>query len=310
MGNHSPDILILMATYNGAKFLAIQLQSIENQTYGQWRILISDDGSTDDTLSIALKFQQKWGSDRVQIRKGPENGFSENFLSMACDESVSADLYAFCDQDDFWMDNKLAIAVKHFNENIDSTFPMLYCGRTIITDEKLNPVGRSPLFTFPRSFRNAIVQSIAGGNTMVFNQRAKELLEASGKQDVVAHDWWLYQIVTGVGGEVFYDPQPLVLYRQHPDNLIGENNSISAKLNRILFILKGGFKSWNDINYDSLMRVSYLFTKDNQQVLNMFGIFRKASFKDRIRLLQVTGIYRQTWRDTLNLWVALVFKKV
>jgi glycosyltransferase involved in cell wall biosynthesis len=72
-----------MATYNGEKFIAEQLQSIEEQSYKNWRLIISDDDSSDNTLTIAKQFQQKWGSDRLEIHQGPQLGFCQNFLSMA-----------------------------------------------------------------------------------------------------------------------------------------------------------------------------------------------------------------------------------
>ena len=123
--NLTPYICILMSTYNGEKYLAEQLQSIENQTYTNWRMIISDDGSTDDTLKIAKQFQEKWGNNRLEIRQGPQNGFCQNFLSMACDANVRADLYAFSDQDDVWMTDKVFRAVAYFDDNTE-TYPIAY----------------------------------------------------------------------------------------------------------------------------------------------------------------------------------------
>lgn len=206
-------VCILLSTYNGEKYLAEQLQSIDKQTHKNWRLIISDDGSSDSTLAIAKQFQLKWGNDRLEIRQGPKQGFCQNFLSMACDAAIRADLYAFCDQDDVWMIDKLERAVAHFNQNNESQLPRAYGSRTQIVDEQLNPLGLSPEYSLPRSFRNALVQSIAGGNTQVFNQAAKILLEQAGRQLVVSHDWWLYQIVKGAGGIFYYDPIPTLLYR-------------------------------------------------------------------------------------------------
>lgn len=299
-----------MSTYNGERFLADQLQSIENQTHQHWRLIISDDGSSDNTLAIAKQFQQKWGGDRLQIRQGPQQGFCQNFLSLACDTQIRADLYAFSDQDDVWLADKLARAVAYFKSNAEHNIPLVYCGRTQLVDEKLSPIGLSPLFTLPRSFRNAIVQSIAGGNTMVFNQCAKELLEKSGMQPVVSHDWWLYQMTQGAGGSVWYDPEPSILYRQHSGCLIGENKSFRSKIDRIAYVLDGRFKDWNTKNYKALCAIQHLLTKDNRDILTTFGKFRGARLKDRIRLLEVCGLYRQTWQGTFTLWLATIINKI
>ena len=118
----SPLICILMSTYNGGKFLSEQLESIDNQTHKNWRLVISDDGSSDNTLTIAKQFQDKWGSDRLEIRQGPQQGFCQNFLSMACDNTIRAGLYAFSDQDDIWMPDKLERAVRYFDKTMNHNY--------------------------------------------------------------------------------------------------------------------------------------------------------------------------------------------
>lgn len=299
-----------MSTYNGEKFLAEQLQSIEDQTHKNWRLVISDDGSSDGTLAIAKQFQQKWGSDRLEIRQGPQQGFCQNFLSMVCDSNIRADLYAFSDQDDVWMADKLARAVAYFNASNELQLPRAYGSRTQIVDEELNTLGFSPEFTLPRSFRNALVQSISGGNTQVFNQATKELLEQAGSQKVVSHDWWLYQITKGAGGIFYYDPIPTLLYRQHSNAIVGANSSFRARIERTFYVLNGRFKNWNDINYNALCNIRHLLTKDSQDILDIFGRFRGANLKDRIRLLEVCGLYRQTWQGTFSLWLATIINKI
>lgn len=305
-----PTVCILMGTYNGDKYLSEQLLSIENQTHKNWRVILSDDGSVDTTLTIAKAFQEKWGKDRLEIRQGPQQGFCINFLSLACDSIVKADYYAFSDQDDVWMADKLAKALVYFNQENNLNIPRLYCGRVELVDKDLKPLGFSPLFVLPRSFRNALVQSIAGGNTMVFNQSVKNLLEKSGLQHVVSHDWWLYQLVKGTGGVVYYDSEPSLLYRQHNGAVMGSNCSLKAKIERICYVLNGRFKKWNTINYEALMNIYHLLTKDNQDILTLYGRFRGSRFRDRVRLLEVCGLYRQTWQGTLSLWLATIINKI
>ena len=154
------------------------------------------------------------------------------------------------------------------------------------------------------------MQSIAGGNTQVFNQAAKQLLEQAGKQEVASYDWWLYQLVKGAGGTFYYDPKPSLLYRQHTNTIVGTNSSFRGKIERIFLILNGQFKRWNDMNYTALNNVRHLLTKDSQNILDIFGKFRGAHIKDRIRLLEVCGLYRQTWHGTISLWFATIINKV
>ncbi|MBU3576948.1 glycosyltransferase family 2 protein [Polynucleobacter sp. UK-Kesae-W10] len=305
-----PLVAILLCTYNGARFLAEQLDSLESQTHQNWIVFASDDGSTDQTLEILQQYQAKWSSGKLTIRSGPQKGFCQNFLSLACDPQIKADYYAFCDQDDVWLPSKLEVALTNIITNQSAEVPYLYCGRTKYVTENLKPCGVSPLFVFPPSFRNALVQSIAGGNTMVFNQSAKDLIEKVGAVDVPSHDWWLYQLISGVEGVVFYDNVPQLLYRQHEFALVGGNNSFPAKMERIWMLLRGRFQGWNTQNIEALKQVNHLLVRNNKDTLKMFVLLREARLIDRIRLMQVCGLYRQTRRGTFSLVLAELIKKI
>jgi len=305
-----PSVAILMGTMNGAKFLSEQLDSLAAQTHQNWVLIASDDGSTDDTIRILKVYQAKWPAGKLIIKEGPKRGFCANFLSMACDPNIKADYYAFCDQDDVWLAAKLAVAIKNISENHEETSPYLYCSRTTYVNEKLNKVGCSRLFTFPRTFRNALIQSIAGGNTMVFNREVKELLVKVGPVPHPFHDWWLYQLVTSVDGIVYYDPIPQILYRQHKDSLVGGGNSVIARVQRISQVLRGRFSYWCDQNILALHIAKPFITRGNQEILGLFKVMRTARLKDRFRLMEVCGLYRQTWGGTISLVLAALLKKI
>ena len=215
-------VAILMCTKDGAAFLAEQLHSIAEQTHTNWSLIVSDDGSTDATPNIIARFAEG-STQKTAIRSGPRQGVCANFLSLATDPGITANYFAFSDQDDIWYKNKLQRALAWL-VTVPGDVPAVYCGRTELVSNDGRSYGLSPLFTRPIAFGNAIVQSLGGGNTMVFNAAAKRLLEATGRLDVVLHDWWMYQLVSAVGGAVHYDPQPMLKYRQHPDNLIGSKS--------------------------------------------------------------------------------------
>jgi len=305
-----PLVAILMGTKDGARFLPEQLDSLAAQTHQNWALIASDDGSTDDTLRILKAYQAKWPAGKLIIKEGPKQGFCVNFLSMACDSEIRADYYAFCDQDDVWLATKLAVAIQNISENQEENIPYVYCGRTSYVNEKLKKIGCSPLFAFPRSFRNALIQSIAGGNTMVFNQSTKNALEKVGVVQHPSHDWWVYQLATGVGGDVFYDQTPQVLYRQHKDALVGGNNSFAARIERISMVFKGEFRRWSDHNVAILSAAHPWLTHGSRETLELFKKMRTAKLKDRFRLMEVAGLYRQTWRGTISLVVAALLKKI
>ncbi len=158
-------------------------------------------------------------ADRLRIFQGLKNGFCQNFLSLICDSSIKADL---SDQDDIWHEDKLSRAVKVLSD-ISYETPALYCSRTKLVNERNIEIGLSPLFRCTPEFRNALVQNIGSGNTMVFNHAARRLmLEVGSGINPVVHDWFLYMVISGCGGVVIYDLGPSLRYRQHAANLIGE----------------------------------------------------------------------------------------
>lgn len=305
-----PLVIILMATFNGASYLREQLDSIAKQTHQNWQLIVSDDGSVDETLLILKDFQAGFPEGQVIIRSGPQAGSADNFMSMLKDESFKADYYAFSDQDDVWLPNKIEVAINKIAAHQKNDLPFIYCSRTTYVDEALKECGVSPLFVFPRTFRNALVQSIAGGNTMVFNHATKILCHQEKKLSVVVHDWWLYMLVSGAGGVVEYDPNPHILYRQHKDALIGGSYKLSDRFKNIARIFKGEFKKVISINVDALDQVQHLFTHENQEVYKIFKIMREVNLKSRIRLMIASGIYRQSARGTLSLVLAVILKRI
>ena len=106
-----PNVAILLCTFNGARFLSAQLSSLARQRFGNWHLFVSDDGSTDELLSLISKYQRQENGVSVAVREGPRRGLVRNFLGLACDLSISADYFAFSDQDDIWEPNKLSRAI-------------------------------------------------------------------------------------------------------------------------------------------------------------------------------------------------------
>ena len=304
-----PKVAILMGCYNGAKYIAEQLDSINSQEHTNWCLYVSDDGSLDGTLVILKHYQDRWGADRLVILKGPRKGFCTNFLSMACNQSIVADYFAFCDQDDVWLPVKLTAAINCLSEK-DSAIPYVYGGRTIYVDASLKRLEYSPDFVCPPSFRNAIVQSIAGGNTMVFNQAAKTLLTKVGVVDVISHDWWLYILVTGSGGRLHFDSNSYILYRQHPSALIGANTSLRSQFVRFVKLLNGEYKRWNDKHVLVLQSVSNYLNYENSKMLDEFTRLRGSKLKHRLRMLSICEIYRQSWQGKISLFIAAALNKL
>lgn len=302
-------VAILMCTKNGAAFIDDQLKSIAIQTHKNWILIVSDDASHDATL-MKLKRFAKTHRQKTTIRKGPGKGVCANFLSLANDPTIDADYFAFSDQDDIWHQDKLHRALSWL-ATVPADVPSMYCGRTELMTIDERSCGLSPLFTRPPAFENALVQSLGGGNTMIFNRAAKRLLEEAGTVDVVIHDWWVYQLVTAAGGTVYYDSRPMLKYRQHPNNLIGSNLSWRARLIRLRMMFIGRFRDWNKTNIDALRRLPiHLLQAKNRKSLAHFARARRASLPKRLYYLRQSGVYRQTLLGNLGLIAATILKKI
>jgi glycosyltransferase involved in cell wall biosynthesis len=302
-------VAILLAAKDGAAFLGDQLRSFADQSHQNWFLVVSDDGSRDATREIIARFAAT-RPQRVVVRDGPRQGVTANFLSLALDPTIEADFFAFSDQDDIWHADKLSRALRRL-ATAPPGAPALYCGRTELMTEDGRTYGRSPLFRRPPSFGNALVQSLGGANTMVFDRAAKRLVEAAGVQNVVLHDWWLYQLVSAAGGAVFYDPEPMLRYRQHADNLIGSNQGARARLLRIGLMLGGRFRDWNETNLAALRRLpADLITPDNRRVLELFAAARTAPLPTRLIDLWRSGVRRQTLLGNVGLLIAALLRRM
>lgn len=310
IGQAAPQVAILLGSFNGQQFLGAQLNSIAAQGYSNWRVWASDDGSSDGTIGVFQRYQAKWGKDRLTVLNGPKRGFAVNFLSMTCNPEISADFFAFSDQDDVWEPAKLERAV-NWLVSVPANVPALYCARTRLVDEHGCDIGFSPLFRKAPSFSNAIIQSIAGGNTMVFNQAARKLLQTAGQNiGVVTHDWWTYIAVTACSGQVFYDSEPSLRYRQHLGNLVGMNSSWAARWKRIRMLWRGDFRDWNDAHISALQSLRSWMSVDSLSTLEKFASTRKRGVISRMWGLANAGLYRQTGFGDIGLIFASIFKKL
>jgi glycosyltransferase involved in cell wall biosynthesis len=306
----SSSVAILLCTFDGARFLRNQLASFLSQSHKNWSLLAADDGSTDDTMAILSEFRRVQGSDKVIIQRGPAKGFVANFLALACNPKQSADFYAFSDQDDVWDPDKLSRALDWLRA-VPAGIPAVYGSRTRLIDSMGKDIGRSPLFRKAPTFRNALVQNIAGGNTMVFNEAARNLLVAAGGTvDVPSHDWWLYLLVTASGGAFRYDPHCSVSYRRHDGNLIGTNTGMIDRMHRAGMLIEGRFKRWTDMNLSALEGFRPHMTEDNRATFDAFRRARQHGLVRRLLGIRRSGVYRQTRLGQVGLIIGTALNKI
>lgn len=299
-----------MCTLNGERYLQKQLDSITGQSHKNWSLFVSDDGSSDTTKAILEVYQRSLGSSRIRLFNGPSQGFAKNFLSLLRRKDIEGPYFAFSDQDDIWLPEKLEQALRALKYHAQPGKPSLYCGRTTLIDHDGLPLGCSPLFSKPPSFRNALVQNIGGGNTMVFNSVLRDLMTATPNDRIISHDWWAYLLASATGGTICYDRTPTILYRQHAKNQVGVNTGIASRLKRIRLMLAGRFSEWNESHVATLYQFEDRITEENIVTLRLFIEARTSILPKRLYLLYRSGIYRQTLLGNLGLIVAALLRKL
>ena len=291
-------VTVLLALYQGAEHLGAQLDSIAAQKGGPLPVLVSDDGSSDGGPALVARRAEAARAAReppLRLIEGPRRGAAANFLHLLRALGPEARHASLSDQDDLWLPNKTARALAALS-TVPPGVPAVHCGRTWICDRAGRILRPCVLHPRPPSFRNALVQSLAGGNTMTLNRAAIDLLRAAAGEadEIVMHDWWIYQIVSGAGGRMIYDPEPLLLYRQHGANAIGENTTARALARRAAMVMGGRFREWSEINLRALGASRHRLTPESRALLDGFAAMRRAPPARRLRAHRALGLYRQT----------------
>ena len=300
-----PDIVVLMAVYNGGAYLAAQLESLAAQDYSGWYLVASDDGSRDGSVAVLEAFAKE--HPRTSIVQGPGQGGTANFMSLVGglgNDVARGTWMAFSDQDDVWLPDRLSRGVAALGAH---SGPALYCSRTWITDETLETRRLSAARPRALGFANALVQNVASGNTILLNAAAADLVRDAALEAgiPVVHDWWVYQLVSGAGGALVHDDAPTLLYRQHGVNQIGANDTARARVKRIGMLLAGDMRDWNDVNLAVLARHAPRLTLENRALMDAFTQARARWLPARLWQMARLGLYRQTRVSTVALWVAV-----
>ncbi|MEO1493922.1 MAG: glycosyltransferase [Pseudomonadota bacterium] len=291
-----------MGVCDGDAHLPAQLQSLADQTDGDWQLLVSDDSAGTASRQVLDGFAASAPSP-VQVMAGPRQGFAANYLHLI--RCAAPGLVAFADQDDVWMPDKLARA-RAALAALPQDRPALYCARVQPWDGTRSFVPQPPLSRAP-GFANALIENVATGNTVMLNAAAgalaREMADRVGT--VFAHDWWLYQLVTGVGGTVIHDDgPPVVLYRQHGGNAIGAGRGWAAQVTRKRAVLRGALAARLGLNAAALHAARDRLTADNAALLDAFEAARARRGPARLRALARLGLYRQRLTGTAGFFGA------
>ncbi|MBQ7990815.1 MAG: glycosyltransferase family 2 protein [Oscillospiraceae bacterium] len=218
---------ILLAAFNGARYIREQLDSILRQTYTGWHLTAADDGSTDGTYEILCEYADRYPDKIAVIRNSPGTGSAKaNFMSLirGCD----ADVIAFSDQDDVWHEDKLKACVE-----LESDSPCLIHTDAVVVNSDLTV--KAPSFMRYQgldpsadTLNRLLAQNNVTGCTMAMNRPLAELMKRADPDDMLMHDWWAALLAASFGKIVFL-PDRTVSYRQHGDNTLGAVNNRTAK---------------------------------------------------------------------------------
>lgn len=275
-------VVILMSTYNGELYLQEQIDSILNQEGIIPYLIIRDDGSTDNTTTILNNYKNHYNNIEVLLNnnKGCKTSFYE-LCKYSIKKFPNNNFFAFADQDDVWLPNKLSEALKYLKGE-DINIPLLYYCQTKSVDRDLNylPVQSS---TRDLDFPETCISYAAAGCTMVFNRVSLSLFLLAKPNQMYLHDSWMYKMVSVCGGKILADSNSYILYRQHGNNIVGSNHSRFSQLKR---------------------RMSTLFQSDNKrssEIKNIITVYQKYISDDKFRTLKLLSDYQQNLRNKIKI---------
>lgn len=266
-----------MSTYNGAKYLKEQLNTILSQKDIDCKLLIRDDGSSDRTIEILNSYQDK---KLLTWYKGKNLGPAKSFMQLLSD-TQGYEYYAFSDQDDYWLDNKLSSALQKMDNKSDR--PILYFCQTQPVDENLNKLAMKricPNLTFGES----LVYEYANGCTMVFNEALRKALLSYSPKFFPMHDYWIITCALAINADVIFDKEPYLLYRQHVGNVIGSKNDFLSEWKKRISRIINKDCSRSRMAMELFKGYGDLMDSNNKALLLLY-IEAKKDFSKRLRLL-------------------------
>ena len=252
-------VTILLATLNGEDYLKAQLESIAAQTYENWQLVVGDDGSTDDTISIIEEFSEKH-PDQVTIIKNdpPQGSAKDNFISLL--RNSYGPYFMFCDQDDVWKPDKIYLTLQKM-ESLEARYgdkiPILVHSDLSVADSNLEMIAES-FFQYadiPKRIvlNQLMVQNSVTGCTVMINRCLQQyFLRELPISKIIMHDYWA-ALIAKVFGKIGFVNESTMYYRQHGNNSVGAKNAKNPVY--LYHRLKEGKNSYRRMMIESMEQV-------------------------------------------------------
>lgn len=301
--NHMNKILVLLSTYNGEDYIKAQLDSIISQSV-QADMLVRDDGSSDHTIDILKDYEKRYP--QIRMIEGKNVGVVNSFFALL-KEAKGYEYYAFSDQDDVWMEDKLECAIMRLDQ-MDNTKPALYASCSLLVDNDLKGEDTTQINRRGLSFYNVIIQNIMPGHAQVFNQKLADLINQTqiDTSKVVVHDFWL-SLVGITFGTAYFDNTPHTYYRQHGNNEIGYGHGpfgwFTERIRRIVHA-----KAKDITLQDQLFYKTFKERLNKEQCTELECLlFSQRNVFTRTRYLLHAKVYRQRKIETMLFYILYLF---
>lgn len=298
-------VSVVLCTYNGRRFLPELLASLAAQSTPVDRLVLRDDGSSDDSVALVRAWAEQCGITLHEVASLPERlGPARAFLS-ALAASGPAAVHFLADQDDVWLPHKIERAVAALQ--LLPPGPALYASRLNVVDAALQSL-RLSSHPGRLCFASAACESLLSGCTMALNEPLRRLAEREVPLVVSMHDWWLYLLASATG-HIAFDDEPTVLYRQHAQNALGAGpaglRALTSRLRQALSapgrVRRAQLLEFQRIHGDQL-------PADARQLVRQL-VNDDASGWSRLRRALTVPIARRTWVDRAGTRLAIMRKR-
>ncbi|MCD8323780.1 MAG: glycosyltransferase family 2 protein [Clostridiales bacterium] len=321
-------IAILVASYNGEKYLGELLDSLLAQSETGWVAYIHDDGSTDGTAVVIAEYANRYPEKFVCVEGEPSGGAKNNFFFLF--RQVEAPLYMCCDQDDVWLPDKMEKTLRRMRgsrgaescdpmtgaerealcDNVGRTaeIPRLVFSDLRVADRELHPIADSMnqyqrLHCEDLAACHLMIENVVVGCTMMVNRALRDrLIEVTDLTDVVMHDWWAALIAAQFGGIAYLD-EATILYRQHGDNEQGARKFGPSYIMYKLTHSKQAIRGAVEEKQRQARLFAEIYDLPDDSAIRLFGDALDAGKLRRIRLYRQSGVRKSTFSRNMGLYI-------